>query len=145
MASTVYVIATTFEGTRAALRAAIPLATGSSAPLVVLVPQIVPYAVDIDAPIVSTTFLVKRYEQIIEAFGGSARIEACHCRTLNEVVAKVGLAETTLVIGGPVGRWITSPEERFADRLTRLGYRVIFAAAGRNTTQRRVPLAAHHA
>ena len=145
MGATIHVIATTLDGTREALRAAIPLANGSRAALVVLVPQIVPYAMEIDAPIASTACLVARYEQIIEAFGGSARIEPCHCRTLNDIGAKIELAGSTIVIGGPVGRWITSPEERFADRLTRLGYRVIFAAAGRNTTQRRVPLVAHHA
>ena len=54
--STVYVISTTVDGTRAALAAAIPLSFGSSARRVLLVPQIVPYPLAVDGPVDSTTF-----------------------------------------------------------------------------------------
>jgi hypothetical protein len=141
--ATVHVIATTFEGTREALRAAIPLASGSGAALTLVVPQIVPYSTDIDAPLPSTAFLVKRYQQIIESLHGVATIDVCHCRSLDQIFAKLATADATIVVGGPAGRWITSPEERFAGRLAGLGYRVMFVAAGANPTQRRVaPVAA---
>src|SRR5258707_571158 len=51
---TIQVIATTSEGTRAALATAVPLARGLAAKLVLIVPRIVPYAVELDASCEST-------------------------------------------------------------------------------------------
>jgi hypothetical protein len=141
--ATVHVIATTFEGTRAALDAAIPLASGSRASLTLVVPQVVPYAVDIEAPLPSTVFFVKRYQRIIADLGGTVAIDVCHCRGLDEIASNEAQSGATVVIGGPAGRWLTSPEERFAGRLAELGCRVVFVASGPNPTQRRMaPVAA---
>jgi hypothetical protein len=60
------------------------------------------------------------------------------CRRLQDVVLKVAAAGSTAVVGGPVGRWLTSPEERFANRLIVHGVPVVFAASGCNMTQRRI-------
>jgi len=139
---TIHVIATTFEGTRAALAAAVPLAKGSASKLVLIVPCIVPYAVELDAPCEPATFLVKHYTTMIERLGGNATVEICLCRRLRDVVMKVAATRSTVVVGGPVGRWLTSPEERFANRLTHSGLSVVFAASGCNTTQRRAAIAA---
>jgi hypothetical protein len=136
---TIQVIATTSEGTRAALATAVPLAKGLAAKLVLIVPCIVPYAVDLDVPCESTTFFVRQYTTVIERLGGSATINVCLCRRLHDVVLKVVAARSTAVVGGPVGRWFTSPEERFANRLSVYGVPVVFAASGGNTTQRRAP------
>src|SRR5216683_2238390 len=137
--ATVQVIATTSEGTRAALATAVPLAKGLAAKLVLIVPRIVPYAVELDAPCEPATFLVKHYTDVIERLGGNATVEICLCRRLRDVVMKVAATRSTVVVGGPVGRWLTSPEERFANRLTHRGVSVVFAASGCNTTQRRAP------
>src|SRR5262245_42065445 len=134
----VHVIATTFEGTRAALTAAIPLARGSGAKLVVIVPRHVSYAVELDDPVEATAFFVKRYEDVVHELGGSAEIDVCLCRSLEEIVRRAVAAQSRVVIGGPVGRWLTSPEERFANRLSRAGCPVVFVSSGANTTQRRV-------
>ena len=134
----VHVIATTFEGTRAALSAAIPLAKGSCARLVVLVPRIVSYAADIDSPIDGSAFFAKQYENLVRELGGAASVEVCLCRSIDDVVVAVARARSRVVVGGPVGRWLTSPEERFAARLMRAGCPVVFAASGTNGTQRRV-------
>jgi hypothetical protein len=48
---TVYVVGTGFEGTRAALAVAIPLARGSCARLMLLAPQVVPYPLPVDRPV----------------------------------------------------------------------------------------------
>ncbi len=141
--ATVHVIATTFEGTREALRTAIPLAAGSGAGVTLVVPQVVPYAMEIDAPLPSTAFFVKRYQQIVDELGGSATIEVCHCRSLTDIVERLAAPGATIVVGGPAGRWLTSPEERFAGKLAGLGARVVFVASGTNVTQRRIaPFAA---
>jgi hypothetical protein len=134
---TVYVIATTFEGTRAALVAAVPLARGSRARLVVIVPRVVPYPADLGASSDGDGFFAKHYGKVVEGLGGEARIEICVCRGVDEMVSHILPPDSQVVVGGPAGRWLTSPEERFAGRLIRLGRRVIFAASGWNTTQRR--------
>ena len=137
MQPTIYVIATTFEGTRAALATAVPLAKGSGSRLVVMVPRIVPYAVALDTQVESTAFFAKRYHDLVEELGGDARIEVCVCRSPEAVVARVDAVGSTIVLGGPAGRWLTSPEERFASRLSRLGRTVIFVASGPNPTRPR--------
>lgn len=136
--STVHVVATTVDGTRAALRVAVPLAKGWGAKLVVLVPRIVPYAIDLETPCPSTAFLAKRYENLVLQLGGAATIDVCLCRCIDDLAMKVASATSTVVVGGPLGRWMTSPEERFANRLSRHGRPVVFAASGCNMTQRRV-------
>jgi Putative beta-barrel porin-2, OmpL-like. bbp2 len=139
----VHVIATTFDGTQAAIAAAIPLARGSGAKLVVIVPRLVSYAVDLDQPAEFAAFFVKRYENIVHELGGSAEVEVCLCRTLDDIMAKVAGEHSRVVVGGPVGRWLTSPEERFTNRLIRAGCSVVFVATGPNVTRRRVaPVAA---
>jgi hypothetical protein len=138
MQSTVDVVATTAEGTRAALATAVPLSKGSGARLTVIVPHIVSCPVEVGELADSTEFFVRHYRDLVTELGGEARIEVCLCRRLDELVARLAAAGSIIVVGGPTGRWITSPEERFANRLSRLGARVIFVASGANTTQRRI-------
>src|SRR5262249_10154832 len=78
------------------------------------------------------------YQDMLRDLGAQAEIEICAFAGLEDLVAKVHDARSLVVVGGPVGRWLTSPEERFANRLTLAGCQVIFAAAGTNATQRRV-------
>src|SRR5207237_5654213 len=106
----VHVIATTFDGTRAAVAAAIPLAKGSGARLVVLVPRVVSYATELESPIDGTVFFAKRYEAIVHELGGAADVQICLCRTVDDVIATVARARSRVVVGGPAGRWLTSPE-----------------------------------
>jgi len=138
MTRLVHVIATTVEGTRAAVAIADPLARGAGARLVVLVPRIAAEDGDIDAPPDPTARFVQRYTEMVQSLGASAAVESFACDTIDALVDRLCDAHACIVIGGPVGRWLTSPEERFANRLARLGCQVIFAPAGANTTQRRV-------
>src|SRR5256885_1251767 len=94
---TIQVIATTPEGTRAALAAAVPLAKGLAAKLVVIVPRIVPYAVELDASCESS-FLVKQYTTVVEQLGGNATVDVWRCRRLDDVVTKVVSARSTVVL-----------------------------------------------
>ena len=74
---TIRVLATTFDGTRAALTAAIPLTRGCRARLVVLVPQVVPYPLPLDAPAEPTPFTAERYRTLLQRMrcgGGGPRL-----------------------------------------------------------------------
>jgi len=138
MQPSVHVIATTADGTRAALTAAAPLARGAGASLVVLVPHIVSSQAELELPEASAAAIVRRYEEIARGLGTEATVEIVASVGLVDLVARACAAGSRIVVGGPVGRWLTSPEERFANRLAALGCSVLFAASGRNTTQRRV-------
>ena len=134
----IHVIATTFEGTRAALAVAAPMARGSKARLVILVPRIVSCSAELQRPADSTELLARRYRDVARELGDRADVEIWPSVGLDDLVAKVCAAHSQVVVGGPVGHWLTSPEERFAHRLTCAGCPVVFAASGANTTQRRV-------
>jgi hypothetical protein len=130
--STVKVLATTVDGTRAALASAIPLAAGSHARLVVAVPRIVPYPIAIDGPVDTASVLARRIEDMVRELGGSARVDVCLCRRLDDVVAHLG-TDGTIVVGGRPGHWLMSAEERLARRLCRLGRHVVFVASAPGT------------
>jgi hypothetical protein len=124
---TSYVIATEFKGTRAALEAAIPLARGSRARLMVLVPQIVPYALPLDEVAVPAAFATEPYRNLLHQLHGEAEVRLCRCRHVDDVIQQMLPAQATVVVGGPAGAWRASSEERLARRLTHLGHRVVFA------------------
>ena len=124
---TVYVMATGFDGTRAALAAAIPLARGSRARLVLLVPQVVPYPLPVDQPVDSTAFAAERYRDLVDELHGEADVRICLCRHADDVIWRMLPARATVVVGGEAGRWRASRGERLARRLTHLGHHVIFA------------------
>jgi hypothetical protein len=125
--TTMYVIATTLAGSRAALTAAIPLARGSGARLVVLVPHIVPYPIAVDGPVDSTAFASRQYRDLVRNLGGEAEVRLCCCRRVDDVISQTLRSRSTVVVGGPAGRWRASGAERWARRLTHLGHHVIFA------------------
>jgi hypothetical protein len=129
---TLYVIATRFEGTRPALETAIPLARGSRARLVLLVPQIVPYPLPVDGPAEATAFVERRYCDLVHEMDGEAAIKILLCRTLNDVLAVIPRA-ATVVVGGASGSVLPSREERLTRCLTHLGHRVIFTPPPRGS------------
>ncbi len=135
----VQVIATTFDGTRAALASAVPLARGAGARLVLLVPRVVPYSVALDAAAADATdFYVRRYRDLVADQGGEAQIDVCVCRRVDDLVSRLVHPAATVVVGGPAGHWMMSPEQRFANRLSRAAAKVIYVNSGPATTRRRV-------
>ena len=132
MQPVVFVVATTTDGTRAALAAAVPLARGSLARLVVLVPQIVPYPLAVDGPADVTAFNERRHRDLVREADADAEITVCLCRTPNDVLHAIP-PESTVVVGGPSGAMLPSREERLSRQLTRLGHHSVFAAAARGS------------
>jgi hypothetical protein len=138
MGPRVQVVATTFDGTRAALVAAIPLARGLNVGVTIVVPRIVTCAAELGEPATATDLIAKRYQDIAHFIGADADIDAFASVGIDELMAHVCAVGGPVVVGGPVGRWLTSPEERFANRLALAGCQVMFVASGANPTQRRV-------
>ena len=138
MGPKVQVVATTFDGTRAALLAAIPLARGLDTGVTIVVPRIVSCAAELDAPAPATELIAKRYQDIAYFIGADADIDAFASVGIDDLTTHICSVGGPVVVGGPVGRWLTSPEERFANRLALAGCQVMFVASGANTTQRRV-------
>ena len=128
----VYVLATTVDGTRAALTAAVPLARGSRARLVVLVPQIVPYPLAVDGPTDATVFTERRYRDLVHEADGEADVKVYLCRTPNDILHTIPPA-STVVVGGASGAVLLSREERLSRQLTRLGYHTVFASNTRGS------------
>jgi hypothetical protein len=135
MQPVVFVVATTPDGTRAALAAAVPLARGSRARLVLLVPQVVPYPWPVDGPPETTAFAERRYRDLVREADGEAEIKICLCRTPNDVLLVIPPA-STVVVGGPAGAVLPSREERLTHHLTRLGHHTVFAAASHRSSLR---------
>lgn len=139
MASNIHVVATTFEGTRAALTAAVPLARGLGTGLTIVVPHIVASAAERDIPARPAELGAKRYDAVARRVGGeSVLVEICTSVGFGGLFARLCACGAPVVVGGAVGRWLTSPEERFANRLAIAGCHVIFVASGANRSQRRV-------
>ena len=126
----VYIVATTLDGTRAALAAGVPLARGSRARLVVLVPQIVPYPLAVDGPADPAAFTERRYRDLVRDADGEGEVKVCLCRTASDVLQLLPTS-STVVVGGSTGTVLATPEERLARRLTRQGHQTVFAAAPR--------------
>jgi hypothetical protein len=124
--ATVYALATTLDGTRATLAAAVPLARGSSARLQLLVPQVVPYPLPLEAPAESISFVAERYRSLLRQLEAEADVRLCLCRRPDDVLRMLP-AHATVVVGGPAGTWRAQREERLAWRLTHLGHHVVFA------------------
>ena len=115
---TVYVIATNFTGTRAALETAVPLARGSRARLEVLVPQLVPYPLPIDEP--PNRRRLSRNGIARSSTTCARRRRWClRCRRTDDVILQRLPPAATVVLGGAAGVWRASRDERLARRLTR--------------------------
>ena len=127
MQPTVHVVATSFDATRAALEAAVPLARGAGAKLLVLVPQILPYAVELETPVASAEFAVRNYRKVVEDLGGNASIHLCLCRRPADV-SQLLPEHALVVVGGHPAKWLHNSEERLVRHMARLGHQVILVA-----------------
>ena len=137
--NSVQVIATTYEGTRAAIETAVPLARGSQRPLTVVVPKIVvDYPQSTDEAADATEAAVEDYKEFIDELDGNGSVRVCLCQSVDDLIERMTAPNMTIVVGGPSGRWRMSPEERFANRLSRRGRHVVFTSTGPSTTSRRM-------
>ena len=116
--SSVHVLATTPEGTRAALRAARPLVSEDA--VVVVIPSTQAEAVQ------RGEAMVRQCRSIANELEQPIHVRICICRTVASA-AEIVPPGATLVIGGATRRWWPTREERVAARVRRTGRDVVFA------------------
>src|SRR4051794_18138832 len=96
----IHVIATTYDGTRAAIETAVLLARASHRSFGVLVPKVVPYPLAAHQPPAADD-VVDRYKRLIEELGGEGHVRICLCRSVLDVIERLTIPGMTLVVGGP--------------------------------------------
>jgi hypothetical protein len=131
-ASSIYVVATTLEGTRAAIAAASAVAEGSGTGAVLFVPWVVPYVEPLDRPSDSVAFGVRNFRRLAEESGIPVTVRVCLCRSSSAAIAAMLPGDSVVVVGGPSRQWWPSREQRLAARLSRSGRRVLFVAEARD-------------
>lgn len=127
MERTIHVLATTPGATRAAIAAAVPLARGAGARLLVLVPHALPPASDCEERLDSTDVVVGAYRDLVSELGGQGAVRLCLC-SRPEDVSRLLPEHATIVGGGMPPRWLPSSETRLARRMAALGHHVIMVA-----------------
>jgi hypothetical protein len=128
----VTVLATTPEGTKAALNAATWLAKDLEARVTLLAMQVVPNLLPVDKPPVSLDFTTKQQQSLVLASGAKEEdvdIRICVCRDRDSGLLRALRRRTLVVIGGKRHWWLSS-EERLERSLRRLGHHVIFIDVG---------------
>jgi hypothetical protein len=130
----VTVVHTTPAGTVAALRAAADLAKQLEARISLLAPEIIPFLLPLDEPQVAVEFLKKRYCDLVASAGlvdqdVAIRILLCRDR---EAALQQSLAPHSLIVIGGSTRWWRRTERALAQRLGRLGHRVVFVDIAEN-------------
>jgi hypothetical protein len=119
---TLHVIATTVEGTEAALKAAVPLAAGLGARIVLLLSKAEP----LEPVQPSSEWLIAHYKQMALRLEKEIEVRVCDCADRTTMAKKMTPRGSTIVIGGPA-LWIwPGAEERVAARLRRSGRDVVF-------------------
>jgi hypothetical protein len=130
------VVATTEEGTRAALESAQSFAAGLDGHITLLVPQAVPYPEPLECPPESLAFAIEHFRKLAMALDIGLSIHVCICRPGDAVLAPAIPTGVIVVIGGPRGGLRPSREQKLADRLTRAGHPVLFVDYERSVTSR---------
>jgi hypothetical protein len=110
---TVHVLATTPDGTRAALSAGRAFARRRHTHLVLLV----------TAP---DSWETARCLRVARQFDGSITVRVCSGPNTTEAIKHVVPTLALVVIGGPVRRWWPTIEQRMAERLRRHGRDAVF-------------------
>jgi hypothetical protein len=121
----VHVLATSLEGTRAALQTAIPLARGSRSRLIVIVTQVVPFDIARQPPADATNATMRRYRDLVADMDGEAQLRLCLCRKLQDATLLLP-RRAVVVVGGASGGLIPSLEMKLVKGMTRLGHTVVF-------------------
>jgi hypothetical protein len=119
----IHVLATSIEGTRAALSAARPIAEESGLPVVLVIPTLPD---DRDA-----NWLVAGYEQIARDVGQAVRVRVGVSSNAAASATMLTPPDTTVLIGGAPRWWWPTAEQRLAARLRRAGCDVVFVECSR--------------
>lgn len=122
----VYVLATTDRGTRAALTAARSFSAGFASAITLVIPHMVPYREALDCPPVPIAFTIARAQRLAEELDTELSLRVCVGRPGDIRFETVIPPNVVVMVGGLRRRWRRSREQRLADRLAAQGRRVLF-------------------
>ena len=126
MGLSVYVVATTDEGTLAALNAARTFSTGLASTITLVVPHIVPYPQALDYPPVPVSFSIARFAKFTAEIDTELSLRICVCRPGDCRFDAILPTDGLVLVGGTRGRLRRTREQRLVDRLTARGRRALF-------------------
>ena len=123
----VHVLATTPDGTRAALIAARRLTDGVGARITLLVPRIASHGLAGSATADDQAALVDRYTSLATEVGAKVTVLVCVCWRPADVVRSLLGRASLVFVGGRCRRFWPSAEQRLASRLVAEGFAIVFA------------------
>ena len=126
---TIHVIATTIDGTRAALTEASRLARGLGVRVVLLVPHTVPYGESLEDPSRQPVHSADCFRALADECSGDVSMYVVVCRPDAADLAGLLPSDAMLLVGGEVRRFWPTREERVAQTLAAKGHRVLFVEA----------------
>jgi len=128
----VTVIYTGTKETLAALRTAGQLARDLSATIQVLVPEVVPYPLDLNTPPIAEAFAVRKFQTLAEGQPVPTKVQRLLCRERASALQQTLSPHSTVVIGSRRRWWKRGwkrDEPRLAAELRAQGHEVISVAA----------------
>lgn len=128
----VFVVDTTPEGTRTAVKAAAALARDLCARVGLIVTEVVPFRLPLDQPRVSVEFLKDRQDALVSEADieeQEVRVQICLCRDRKHTLHQLLPPRSLVVIGGR-RNWWSRREQRLETFLARLGHHVVFVEVG---------------
>ena len=119
------VVFTSEKATIAAMKEAASLAHSLGARIDLVVPQVVPYPLPLEAPPVLIEFSDRRFREIASQSPVETSVQIYLCRDQAETLEKVLKPGSLVVMGGPRHWWPTR-EKLLARRLRKAGHEVVF-------------------
>ena len=126
--SEIAVVFTSVEATVGTLKHAGVLARQLDARIAIIVPQVVPWPLDLTSPPVPLEFNEARFRAIASQIGVPTEVRIYLCRDFTQTVTRVLRPGSIVMVGGR-SRWWPTAEKRLGGRLRRAGHTVIFTAA----------------
>jgi hypothetical protein len=120
------VLHTGMPATLQALSKAAGLARDLDARIRLVVPQIVPYPLDLNKPPVLLAFQERCFRELAAAQAIETRVEIFLCRDVDVLLEEILPEHSTVLLGGRKTWWPTA-QTRLANRLHHLGHQIVFA------------------
>jgi hypothetical protein len=119
------VVFTSVKATLAALRTAGTLASRLQTRITLVVPQVVPYPLQLASPPVLIDLSEKQFRVLAERSPVETNVQIYLCRDRADALVLMLKTRSLVVIGGK-RRWWPTEEARLAKRLRRAGHEVVF-------------------
>ena len=138
----IVVLATTADGTRAALGEAKRISGQcTSARIILLVPRVVSYLTPPDGPREAAA-ITEQYRELVSRAGAEAAVHLCVCRRRDDMLRSMVSRQSLIVVGGRCRRWWPTSEQQIARNVKNMGYasRFVEVPAARRAAMRRMAM-----